>query len=65
MEKEFERNYNEVGKDVKAEVKDNDYYDNAREKAMQDYLADVGPISQYINEQMDQISKEKNSGIQK
>ena len=35
------------------------------ENAMQEYLADVGPISQYINQQMDQISKEKNSSMEK
>lgn len=33
-------------------------YAEIREKAMADYLADVGPISKYINEQMEQISKE-------
>ena len=49
-------------KDLK---KDSEFYDAARENAMQEYLADVGPISQYINQQMDQISKEKNSSMEK
>ena len=67
----MEKNYNQYLKNVEFEKdskdlkKDSAYYDAAREQAMQDYLADVGPISQYINEQMDQISKEKNSVIQK
>lgn len=53
---------NENKKDFK---KDSEFYDAARENAMQEYLADVGPISQYINQQMDQISKEKNSSMEK
>lgn len=41
---------------------------NAREKAMQAYLEDVGPISEYINESFDKIDakrltkKEGNTG---
>lgn len=56
----------DLGNEIKNGVKkDSDFYDAARENAMQEYLADVGPISQYINQQMDQISKEKNSSMEK
>ena len=67
MEKSYNQDLKNVEfeKDSKDIKKDSAYYDAAREQAMQDYLADVGPISQFINQHMDQISKEKNSGIEK
>ena len=66
MDKNYNQDYKRVefekeSKDIK---KDSSYYDNAREKAMQDYLSDVGPISQFINQHMEQISKERSSGIE-
>lgn len=53
-----------VDKGEKVVKKDAPYYADAREKAMNDYLNDVGPISQYINEHMDQISK-NHGGMEK
>ena len=58
--------FGENNKDTKNDVvKDSVFYESAREKAMQDYLADVGPISQYINEQMEQITKDKSSNLER
>lgn len=39
--------------------RDDPFYNEAREQTMQEYLNDVGPISQYINEQMDQLAKDR------
>lgn len=38
-------------------VKDGIFYDNRRDEAMESYLRDVGPISEYINKNLDAIAK--------
>ena len=38
-------------------VKDDKFYQDHREEAMESYLKDVGPISEYINKNLDAIKK--------
>lgn len=40
-------------------------FDSKREEAMNSYLADVGPISKFINEGFAKIEQEKNRGMEK
>lgn len=40
-------------------------FDLKREEAMNSYLADVGPISKFINEGFAKIEQEKNRGMEK
>lgn len=39
-------------------TREDPFYDAVREKAMADYLNDVGDISKYINENMAKLAKE-------
>lgn len=41
-------------------IKDGEFYEIRRDEAMESYLRDVGPISEYINKNLDAIAK-KNS----
>ena len=41
----------------KVVVKDGEFYENRRDEAMESYLKDVGPISEYINKNLDAIAK--------
>ncbi len=41
-------------------IKDGEFYEIRRDEAMESYLKDVGPISEYINKNLDAIAK-KNS----
>ena len=41
----------------KVVVKDGEFYESRRDEAMESYLKDVGPISEYINKNLDAISK--------
>lgn len=43
--------------DVETVVKDGDFYESRRDEAMEAYLKDVGPISEYINKNLDAIAK--------
>jgi len=38
-------------------VKDERFYKDHREEAMESYLKDVGPISEYINKNLEAIKK--------
>ena len=48
---------NEQERDLDVVVRDDDFYQNHREEAMESYLRDVGPISEYINKNLDAIKK--------
>lgn len=48
---------NEQERDLDVVVRDEDFYQNHREEAMESYLRDVGPISEYINKNLDAIKK--------
>ena len=41
----------------KVVVKDGEFYESRRDEAMESYLKDVGPISEYINKNLDAIAK--------
>ena len=38
-------------------IKDGEFYEIRRDEAMESYLKDVGPISEYINKNLDAIAK--------
>lgn len=48
---------NEQERDLDIVVRDEAFYQNHREEAMESYLRDVGPISEYINKNLDAIKK--------
>ena len=57
--------YKTESNEIPMEKMNSTNFDLKREDAMKSYLADVGPISQYINEGFAEIEKEKNGGIEK
>ena len=48
---------NEKIETVDVVVRDEQFYRSHREEAMESYLKDVGPISEYINKNLDAIKK--------